>query len=235
MSTHDIEICECGRVHETKRPLMKRRESRVISRTRPLFPGDQWGRSTPAYQPVSMKSPVQQVSWQHTDDCGECGEAELVSSGCHAPSCSQPVWIESGCHAPSCSQPVWIESGCHAPSCSQPVWTESSCHAPVVSEPCDCTPAPSPPASCNSPIPAPAPAPQPAPVPPAEPACNAPAPPACSAPAADPPSTDFLPPVEEPGQPAPPDNVQSGGGGVPIPKMVDPVSWQVMPALPPLH
>ena len=210
MSTHDIEICECGRVHETKRPLLKRRESRVISRTRPLFPGDQWGRSTPAYQPyqpVSMKNPIQQVSWQHTDDCGECGEAELVSSGCHAPSCSQPVW------------------------------TESSCHAPVVSEPCDCTPAPAPPASCNSPIPAPAPAPvpQPAPVPPADPACNAPAPPACSAPAADPPSTDFLPPVEEPGQPVPPDNVQSGGGGVPIPKMVDPVSWQVMPTLPPLR
>lgn len=237
-----VEICECGRVHHAKRPLLKRRQTVLPMATRPLFPGDRWGQAADLSAPVSTRTaqvlptqfPVQQASWSGAtwsgpDGCGECGE---VINGCHMPSCSQPVPSCSG-PVPSCSQPVWINSGCHQPaSCSQPVMTDE----------CECTDVPpvtcSHPVTCNAPTPVPAPAP-PAPVPPAAaprrpvpPGCAVPADPQCDAPAGQPaPEVDFLPPVEEPPAAAPPAEL----GGVPMPNdMIDPISWEQIPTLPPL-
>jgi hypothetical protein len=239
----DVEVCECGRVHHTKRPLLKRQRTVLPIATRPLFPGDRWGQSADLSAPVSPRTaqvlptqfPVQRVSWSGTawsnaDGCGECGE---IVSGCHMPTCSQPVWIESGCHQPAtCSQPVMSDAcectdtapvTCSQPAtCSQPV----TCHAPVpIPAPAPPAPAPAPPALVP---------PAAAPLPPVQPGCNVPVEPQCVAPAAQPvPEVDFLPPVEE-APPVPPP-APAELGSVPMPNdMIDPISWEQIPTLPPL-
>lgn len=243
------ESCHCGARKSGKTSLFsgfgRSKQASLPSRPGPLFAGDSWG----SHPFSGMNSCVEcggcgEPAMPIMTGCGECSScapmpdcSSPMVTGCHAPSCAQPV-MQPDCHAPTCAQP-FVQPDCHAPTCAQPM-VAPDCHAPhiMIGPGPDCS-GPLAVPSCVAPqmpgcaMPAPAPVPQPhnhaAPVPPEY------APP----PAPVPPSTELTPaPVPSP-VPAP--TPAPAGEAVPMPvndlppagTPVDPVSWEV-PAFPPI-
>jgi hypothetical protein len=244
--------CQCGASRNGKSSLFGRSHQGHGYKPTPLFAGDTWPVSHgnygqfPSAHGQFMSDGCGEV-WSGCGECTECGMAPatcsapsgMVSPGCDAPSCVQPVYTpQPDCHAPAdvfspgcdCgSGPVSSMLPPASPDCTAPGGVMHSGHPPVMSHPypqpyshphpqpqVQMQPQPVPPAHFSAPGEAPQPQPQAQPREFFAPESTAP-------PAAAP--TNPPAPVPAP-EPAPVD--------VPAPTTpVDPVSWEV-PAFPPL-